>query len=215
MRVPSPALVLAFLGAAPLFAGEGASVGGKVQFSEDGQARRTVVYLEGSGLDASPPADGPDLMQRGKQFAPDFLAVQKGTAVDFPNEDRVFHNVFSLKPGFQFDLGLYKKGESKSFTFDRVGTTDVYCNIHPDMFATLVVVPNRFFTRPAEDGSFTIRDVPPGDYEVVAQASLCAPARTKVTVGVGAEAQVTLEIPARSHSREHKKKDGSDYGRYK
>lgn len=215
----TPLLLFPFLVTiTPAVGADGGTVAGKVKYSQEDQARHTVVYLDGKGLDRSPkpaPEKPPQLVQDGKAFAPDFLVVLKGATVDFPNKDRVFHNVFSLKPGFQFDLGLYKKGDSKSFTFNHAGVTDVYCNIHPDMFATVVVVPNPYYAEPDQAGNFKIEGVPPGEYDVVAQTSLCTPAKTHVTVPAGGDISVTLNIPPRSRSRSHKKKDGSDYGRYK
>lgn len=122
-----------------------------------------VVWLD---TPATPPQQGrrPVMDQRNLQFAPRVLAVRAGTTVDFPNNDRVFHNVFSFKDGKRFDLGLYPVGASKPVTFDKTGVSRIYCNIHPQMAAYVVAVDSPYFAVSRKDGSFTLPDVPAGRY---------------------------------------------------
>ncbi len=138
-------------------------VSGTVEVGGRGHAQ-AVVWLDAPG--ASPRADQrrPVMDQRNLQFAPRVLAVQVGTTVDFPNNDRVFHNVFSFKDGKRFDLGLYPIGAVKPATFDRPGISRLFCNIHPKMAAYIVAVDSPYFAVSGDAGAFTIKGVPPGTY---------------------------------------------------
>ena len=104
------------------------------------------------------------LDQKGLKFHPQVLPILVGTTVDFPNEDNLFHNVFSYsKPG-EFDLGRYPMGDSRSVTFDHPGVVRVYCDIHSDMNATILVLDNPYFATPDDDGTFVIPNIPEGTY---------------------------------------------------
>jgi len=124
----------------------------------------TIVWLEAP--DARPPATPPRarLDQRNLSFIPKVLVVRAGTVVDFPNNDTVFHNVFSFRDGKRFDLGLYPVGTLRRVTFDRPGLSRVFCNIHPNMAAYVVTVDSPYFARSDDDGRFTIAGVPVGTY---------------------------------------------------
>ena len=104
------------------------------------------------------------LDQRDVQFYPHVLAVEVGTRVKFPNDDRVFHNVFSFHDGEQFDLGLYPVGMVKDVPFDRPGLSRIFCNIHPQMAAYVMVVDTPFFDVSDDTGRFAIGSVPQGRY---------------------------------------------------
>ena len=104
------------------------------------------------------------LDQRNVQFVPQVLAVQVGTKVSFPNNDRVFHNVFSFRESKRFDLGLYPVGMVKEVPFDKPGLSRVYCNIHPQMAAYVMVVDTPYFAVSDATGRFTIAAVPAGTY---------------------------------------------------
>jgi len=108
----------------------------------------------------------PTLAQRNQSFEPRVLAVAVGTAVDFPNLDPIYHNVFSLSPAKRFDLGKYPRGHFKTVVFDRVGLVNVYCDIHSNMEAFVRVLENHAFARPAADGSFTLPALPAGRYQL-------------------------------------------------
>ncbi len=131
---------------------------------------RVVVYLDAHpALSGPPPSDNerPQIVQRNKAFVPDLLVVVQGTTVEFPNWDPYSHNVFSRSRAAAFDLDRYGQGQSKSYTFNNAGLVQVFCNIHPQMKALVLVVPNRFVTRCDAQGAFTLRDVPPGAYTLV------------------------------------------------
>jgi plastocyanin len=122
-----------------------------------------VVWLDAPRT-ATPPGRRLVLDQRNLQFSPRVLAVQVGTTVDFPNNDRVFHNVFSFRDGKVFDLGMYPVGAVRHITFDKPGLSRIYCNIHPGMAAYVVAVDSPYFGVSNDDGAFTIATVAPGPY---------------------------------------------------
>jgi plastocyanin len=106
------------------------------------------------------------IVQQHKRFDPHVLAVPVGSVVDFPNLDPFFHNVFSMFDGKRFDLGLYEAGTSQSVTFDRPGICYVFCNIHPEMNAVVVVTDSPYYAISDNIGAFSISNVPSGSYLV-------------------------------------------------
>ena len=128
------------------------------------------------------------LSQKNKAFAPSVLGVPAGSTVAFPNQDAIFHNVFSLSAPTPFDLGLYRSGESKSRVFRDVATYRVFCNIHPQMSAVIVVVPTPYVTVTDRRGAFSLT-VPPGRYRITATTGRGAPVTREVAVG-GASASL-------------------------
>jgi plastocyanin len=123
-----------------------------------------VVWLEMPNAARSTPAPHTVLLQRSLKFAPHVLAVRVGTIVDFPNEDRVFHNVFSFRDGKRFDLGLYPVGTLKSVSFSEAGVSRLFCNIHPHMAGYVVAVDTPYFSAVDAKGRFALPAVPPGTY---------------------------------------------------
>lgn len=108
----------------------------------------------------------PRLAQKNQSFVPRVLPVAAGTTVQFPNFDPIFHNVFSVSPGKRFDLGKYPRGQSRRVRFDRPGLIQVYCDIHSNMAAYILVLPNAAFAQPDESGRFVLPDLPAGEYVV-------------------------------------------------
>jgi plastocyanin len=214
----NPRRLFVALGAITLgsFASAGDIVG-RVELTEKGGKKATdlsdvVVYVENSKARAKPGREV--LTMKSKAFAPHVLAIGTGTTVDFPNEDPIPHNVFSVS-GEGFDLGLYKRPKSGSRTFDKPGVYTLYCNIHPQMSATVVVRENPYFAKAQKDGAFRIEGVPAGEYKLVAyheRAGEGAPVTIKVAA-IG-EATMNLSLDATSYKRvAHKNKFGKDYGR--
>jgi len=201
---------------------EAGSVTGKVTIRKDGKAKGdlsgAVVYLEVAGSegdDASPAAQKSTIRQKDLKFKPDVAVVTTGSTIEFPNDDKVFHNVFSVSSPAKFDLGLYKSGTSKSVTFTRAGVVDVYCNIHPDMVAKIKVLDTPYYAVSDADGSFTIAGVPPGTYPVVAWQARGAEWRGEVTVAAGKASSATITLDEGARAKRHLRKDGTPYGRYK
>ena len=104
------------------------------------------------------------LEQRNMAFYPRVVAAQVGTVIELPNNDRVFHNVFSFTDGKPFDLGLYPTGTTRRITLDRPALSRLYCNIHPHMAAYIMAVASPYFAVSDQAGRFTIRSVPAGTY---------------------------------------------------
>lgn len=154
-----------------------------------------VVYVVGFTEPAPAHAPTPTILQRDKRFVPDLVAITAGQEVAFPNGDPLFHNVFSRSSARPFDLGSYRRGESKAKSFPTPGVVDVYCNIHPEMAATILVLPNRKFARVGADGRYAIDGVPPGTWTVFAYTrNAVRPVSAKVTVVDGADAVVDLAL---------------------
>jgi plastocyanin len=195
------------------------TVRGTVTVTKGGKAKAdktgVIIYLEGVAGTPPVPKDHAIIRQREKQFDPPLTVVVRGTTVDFPNEDKIFHNVFSVSRPARFDLGLYKSGTMKSVELKRAGVVDVYCNIHPDMVAKVKVLDNAFYTITDARGAFTIEGVPPGEYPIVAWLATGDEVRGTVTVTVGAVADVKLEVTEVAKKTMHTRKDGTPYGRYK
>jgi plastocyanin len=135
-----------------------------------GEWRRAVVYFETApkGAFEDREAARARMDQRNESFVPHLLAITVGTTVDFPNNDRTYHNVFSLSKGQRFDLGRYGAGHSKAVRFDHPGVVRVFCDIHSHMNAFILVFNHRFFNITDPDGSYQIDGVPPGTYTLVA-----------------------------------------------
>ncbi len=180
-----------------------------------------VVWLTATRQQASgPPEVKPMhsvLRQKNKAFEPHLLAVTKGSTVDFPNLDPWFHNVFSLFNGKRFDLGLYEAGTTRTVHFDREGVSYIFCNIHPEMSAVVVVVASPYFAVAGKSGEFSIAGVPPGRYslrvwsENVLPEDLRALAR-EVEVSGSTYSVGTLRVrEAETAKAQHKNKYGQDY----
>ncbi|MEO8256264.1 MAG: carboxypeptidase regulatory-like domain-containing protein [Acidobacteriota bacterium] len=122
-----------------------------------------VVWLEAA---AAPGRETRKVVldQRNLTFSPHVLAVRAGATVEFPNRDRVFHNVFSFHDGKRFDLGMYPVGASRDVTFGTPGVSRIFCNIHPNMAAYVIAVDSGYFAASDASGRFQIAAVPAGTY---------------------------------------------------
>lgn len=184
---PLPRLAAAVLLSTLALPAAAGTIKGKVPTADAQEAERTVVYVEEipEGMLPPPPATPVKLSQRGSRFSPAVVPVFKGTSVDFTNDDWVTHNVFSKSKVKPFDLGLYGKEQSKVLKFDQLGTVEIFCSIHPRMNGVILVLQNPFFTKPAADGSFTLQNVPAGEWKLrVYRPGL-------------EQAPITLKVPAK------------------
>jgi plastocyanin len=162
--------------------------------------RRSVVYLETAPRAAFDHRDEPRarLDQRNEAFVPHVLAVVAGTTVDFPNNDKTYHNVFSLSSAKPFDLGRYAVGRSKSVRFDRPGIVRVFCDIHSHMSAFILVFAHRHFAVTDDEGRYRIDNVPPGTYTVVAWNGSAPTESRRVVIGdAGAEVEANFSLGRR------------------
>ena len=166
-----------------------------------GEMKNVVIYLESSDRDAlttTPRADSARhgrIAQLDENFTPHVLPVMQGASVDFPNEDDVFHNVFSLSSARTFDLGRYPRGSSKSVTFTRTGAVQVFCHIHGDMSAVILVLANPYFASPDASGHYTLSDVPEGDYTIVGWHERARTVTKRIHVSAGHVASADFNIP--------------------
>jgi plastocyanin len=146
-----------------------AAIGSRDHRHDDADDRPvSVVYLERAprGAFGEPDERRVRMDQRNERFVPRVLAITVGSIVDFPNNDRTYHNVFSLSEARTFDLGRYAAGRSKPVRFDRPGVVRVFCDIHSHMSAFILVFAHRFFAVTDADGRYRIDNVPPGAYTV-------------------------------------------------
>ena len=191
------------------------TVRGRVELIDKGGRRATdlsevVVFIE--GVKARPRPTRVTMTMKGKTFVPRVVVVAVGGAVDFPNEDPIFHNVFSVSGENRFDLDLYKRPKSGSWTFQHPGVVRVYCNIHPQMSAVVVVRDNPYFAKAAPDGAFSIPDVPPGRYTLKAWNERAAEVGRELVVPAQGDVEAALTLDASSFKRvAHKNKFGKDY----
>jgi plastocyanin len=160
---------------------------------KDPDATLAVVWLEGVGAPAKVDPRTAVIRQEGLEFRPRALAVTVGSKVDFPNDDDLFHNVFSFSKSTRIELGSYPKGESKSVVFDKKGLVDLRCEVHKHMRAFIHVFDHPYFAVAAADGAYSIPNVPPGKYTLVVWKEFFDPIRQDVEVtAAGAKVDVTL-----------------------
>jgi plastocyanin len=170
-----------------------------------------IVYAE--PLDAAAARKGANgsLLQKNKAFHPRILGVPVGSTVSFPNNDPLFHNVFSRSAPQPFDLGLYRSGETRARTFTLPGTYRVFCNIHPHMTALVIVAPTPYVTTAGADGRFVL-DLPPGRYRLTALSERAGPVTVEATSTAGAAAAPDLVLDESAWvAVQHKNKFGQDY----
>lgn len=177
-------------------ASAGAYPGRRVTVGTDkhtSELANVVVFVKAAAT-PSPPRHA-IIRQVDEQFAPHLVAITTGSTVDFPNDDLLFHNVFSLSRAATFDLGRFPRGKSKSRTFAEAGIVKVYCHLHSHMSAIVRVFDHPFFAIPEPDGRFTIPGLAPGRHEVVAWHERMGEVTTPIVVDAGQLAPVSFSLP--------------------
>ncbi len=195
-----------------------ATINGKVMFmtrrGSDPVVNETLVWLEPAGRTWKKPPAAFSMTTRSKTFVPHVMAVPAGSTINFPNEDPIAHNLFSLTPGNAFDLGLYRKGAGKMHKFEAPGTVNVYCNVHPNMSAVVHVMTTPFYGFADASGNYSF-DVPPGRYRLVAwneQGGTSAPSDLEVKADGKVSGATLLTIDGRNFRlSQHKNKFGQTY----
>jgi len=124
--------------------------------------------------------------QREKTFLPHVLAIPVGTTVQFRNDDRIYHNVFSIAKPNDFDAGIRATGATYTRTFNSPGAVEILCNIHSTMNGYVFVVDSPLYAKAQASGAFSIRGVAPGHYELAAWHE-AASNITRKTIVVGGE----------------------------
>jgi len=217
-RIGLPVLMLVL---SSLLSAQDGTVRGKVNvlYSAKGEASNadTVVWLTNMRTkETASPGPTVRLLQKDKRFKPHVLVVTVGTAIEFPNQDPFFHDVFSIYHGKPFDLGLYESGAVRKVRFTQMGVSYIFCNIHPDMSAEVIALATPHFALTGRDGSFQIPNVPAGVYrmeiwhELATQAELNSLSH-EVEITAGDNALVTMTIHASAGHDDHKNKYGEAY----
>jgi plastocyanin len=178
-----------------------------------------LVPLSGSlpTLSTSDPNPAPRLVQKNKSFQPRVVILRAGTAVEFPNHDPFFHNVFSLFDGKRFDLGLYEAGGTRFVHFDKAGISYIFCNIHPEMSAVVIAVPTPYYALSDRVGNVALRNIPPGRYMLHVWNERALPGTAdavtrEFTITAGTASFGTISLPISvAPEAPHKNKYGRDY----
>lgn len=153
--------LLALLGAQPLLAGVTVNVATRAGAAVES----TVIVFD--PLDETPPPGRAEasIDQVNKQFVPHVSVIRTGTAVSFPNSDRIRHQVYSFSPAKTFSLKLYSGPSKAPVVFDKPGLVVLGCNIHDKMLGFVVVVDTPYFAKTAGNGSASL-DLPAGRYRL-------------------------------------------------
>jgi plastocyanin len=165
-----------------------------VALAPESELRHVVVYVK----DAPKTPVGPmhaEIHQRNENFVPRVVAVTVGSTVDFPNDDPIYHNVFSLSRTKTFDLGRFPKGRSRGERFDKPGVVKVFCQIHSHMSATVLVFDHPWFAVPDEQGNFDLSGVPPGMHEITAWHERLGDTTLPLRVEPGKAATIDFILP--------------------
>jgi plastocyanin len=203
------------------------SVTGRVSVArttEAGDSGDVAIWLkpiddpgDRSALEAAALRVHPKILQRDKRFEPHVVVVPVGSVIDFPNADPFFHNVFSMFEGKRFDLGLYEAGTSRSVSFTTPGVCYIFCNIHPDMSAVVVVVDTPYYGISNRAGDFTLPNVPSGRYTLSVWHERDKPERPSdfprtVTISAADPALGEIRlVESTDPIAPHKNKYGKDY----
>ena len=155
---------------------------------------RMVMILEGGKQPPHPPVTVV-LNQQGLRFDPEMIVVPTGSTVQFPNLDPIFHNVFSLSKVRKFDLGYYPQGQSRAVKFNDAGVVQVYCHIHANMYAAIVVTDSPWYIKPGADGSFSFSNVPAGRYRLTVWHKIAGYRKQEVVVPDSGSVEVKISVP--------------------
>jgi plastocyanin len=160
-----------------------------------GEMSNVLVWIKDAVRPTGLPSMQAELRQRGEMYVPHVIAVTTGSTVSFPNDDALFHNVFSLSRAAAFDLGRYPQGDTRIRRFDKAGVIKVYCHLHSHMSAIIAVFDHPWFAQVSADGSFAIDRVPPGRYVLTGWHERAGNADQPITVEAGGATRVELLVP--------------------
>lgn len=172
-----------------------------------------VIFLAGF-VEPPPRSHAVELAQRNKSFLSRVLVVTQGETVSFPNLDPIYHNVWSRSPARPFDLGLYKAPTARQLVFPNLGIVTVFCNIHPQMIATILVLPNTRFDVTGPTGRYRIEGIPPGEHTVYAWVEGAVPIKQAVRFTGGAMLTLNFKLQLQRIPVHHLNKEGKPYKSY-
>ena len=170
----------------------GGTITGTVDASNPKYKGDAVVYLV--GVKGPVVTKQASVDQKSLVFVPHVTAVPVGSTVEFKNNDKVNHNIFSASPEKKFNLGTYNPGMSKPVTFDKPGKINILCNVHSEMSAWVIVTENQYAAVSEHDGKFTISNVPAGTYKINAWSEKLKAQEASVTVVDGKTATVAIKL---------------------
>ena len=161
------------------------------------ELRHVVVYLRNAKPQTVTPMKVA-VRQHNESFTPRVVAVTVGSEVEFPNDDPIYHNVFSLSRAKNFNLGRYPRGDTRKVRFDKPGIVKVFCEIHSHMSATVMVLDHPWFAVPDEQGRFELPPVPAGVQSITAWHERLGDTTVRVRIESGqmATADFVLPVPA-------------------
>jgi plastocyanin len=186
--VAHPARRLATAGAYP------GRVVGAASERETSELDNVIVFINAPMSVSSPPRRV-TIRQTNEEFVPHVVPVTVGSTVEFPNDDLIFHNVFSLSRAATFDLGRYPRSVSKARTFTRPGVVKVFCHLHSHMSAIVRVFSHPYFAIPDRAGRFVITGVPAGRLDVTAWHERAGEVTHTATIENGASTELSFSLP--------------------
>ena len=166
-----------------------------IQNERDTSELDNVVVFVSSPMRVDSAPQRVSIRQTNEEFIPHVVAVTTGSTVDFPNDDLIFHNVFSLSRVATFDLGRYPRNTSKARTFTKPGVIKVFCHLHSHMSAIVRVFSHPYFAVPDRNGRFTIPDVPAGRLEVTAWHERAGEVTQQATIDDGGTTELAFSLP--------------------
>ncbi len=169
-----------------------------------------LVYI--TGFKSAAPESTPKVVQKDMKFHPEILPIVAGQKVRFPNQDDIYHNVFSVSKSNPFDLGQNRGAENAGIVaFKNPGLVSIFCNIHPQMIAYIIVLNNSAFGMTDKNGKFTIQGIPRGDYKINAWRPNAKRVTRLIKIESDKQSIIHLEIRGSTRTVPHKRKDGSQY----
>jgi hypothetical protein len=159
----------------------------------DGGLADVLVYVK-SGLSGSYPAPAEPVLldQKGCDYTPHMVAMQAGQKLKIRNSDDTLHNIHPRpKDNAEFNIGQPRQGMESEKSFEKAEMLiPVGCDVHPWMRAYINVLDNPFFAVTKEDGTFEIKGLPSGEYEIEAFHGKLKNQSQKVTVKDGETAKL-------------------------
>jgi plastocyanin len=166
-----------------------------------------IVWVAGVGQLPDTSNRHHEIRQINREFVPRVSAVMVGTTLSFPNDDNIYHNVYSASEALRFDLGHYRGGQTETRKTERPGLVEVYCNIHHEMRAFVLVLDTSHFVQTGSDGAFTLPRVPVGAHTLSVWHPDSEPRQEDITVRPDRTTDIDLTLTARPFRRRHTRKN--------